>query len=178
MERAAVRMDKLIQDVLSYTQILREVPLEIIALDTLLRDLIDTYQDWQAPKADIQIAGTLPEVLGNEALLGQCLANLMGNAVKFVTPGTKPQVRVWAESLPDSVRLWIADSGLGIAPENHHRIFRMFERIHTASEYGGTGIGLTIVRKAMGRMGGRIGFQSELGVGSRFWIELQKAKGQ
>ena len=178
MERAAVRMDKLIQDVLSYTKILREVPMEAIDLDTLLRDIMDTYEDWQPPRADIQIDGRLPNVLGNEALLGQCLSNLFSNAVKFVAPGTKPQVRVRAESLPDHVRLWIADNGVGIAPENHNRVFRMFERIYTASEYSGTGIGLTLVRKAMERMGGRVGFESELGKGSRFWIELRKAPDQ
>jgi signal transduction histidine kinase len=176
MERASIRMDKLIQDVLSYTKILRDVQMEAIALDPLLRDLIDAYEDWQPPKADIQIDGTLPNVAGNEALLGQCLSNLITNAIKFVTPGTKPKVRIRAESMNENVRIWIADNGLGIAPENHSRIFRMFERVYTASEYSGTGIGLTIVRKAMERMGGRVGFESALGKGSRFWIELQKAK--
>lgn len=63
----------------------------------------------------------------------------------------------------------------GIAPENHSRVFGMFERINSAADYEGTGIGLTIVRKAAERMGARLGFESELGEGSRFWIELQKA---
>jgi len=172
MERASIRMDKLIQDVLSYTKILRDVPMESIALDTLLRDLIVTYEDWQLPRADIQIDGKLPNVFGNEALLSQCLSNLLGNAVKFVAPGAVPQVRVRAEHSPDHVRIWVVDNGLGIALENHSRVFRMFERIYTVSEYSGTGIGLTIVRKAMERMGGRVGFDSELGKGSRFWLEL------
>jgi signal transduction histidine kinase len=175
MERAAIRMDKLIQDVLSYTKILREVPMGVIALDTLLRDLIDTFEDWKPPRAKIQIDGTLPDVLGNEALLGQCLSNLLGNAVKFVTPGTLPQVRVWTEHVPDHVRIWIEDNGVGIASENHARVFRMFERIYTTNEYSGTGIGLTIVRKAMERMGGRVGLDSEFGKGSRFWLELNEA---
>jgi signal transduction histidine kinase len=54
----------------------------------------------------------------------------------------------------------------------------MFERIYSESEYSGTGIGLTIVRKAMERMGGHVGFESEFGKGSRFWIELMPAKDQ
>ena len=53
----------------------------------------------------------------------------------------------------------------------------MFERIHPASEYEGTGIGLTIVRKAVERMGGRVDFKSELGQGTRFWLELRKSEG-
>jgi len=175
MERAAIRMDQLIQDVLSYTKLLREVPMGVIALDPLLRDLIDTYEDWQPPRANIQIDGKLPDVFGNEALLGQCLFNLLSNAVKFVTPGTLPRVRVWAEYLPDHIRIWVVDNGVGIASENHTRVFRMFERLYATSEYSGTGIGLTIVRKAMERMGGRVGFDSEFGKGSRFWLELKQA---
>jgi signal transduction histidine kinase len=66
------------------------------------------------------------------------------------------------------------DNGIGIAPENHRRIFRLFERIHSVTEYEGTGIGLTIVRKATDRMGAEVGFESSLGRGSNFWIQLKK----
>ena len=61
------------------------------------------------------------------------------------------------------------------APEHHERIFRVFERLHRVTEYPGTGIGLAIVRKAMERMGGSSGVESEAGRGSRFWIELPRA---
>jgi len=173
MFRSSVRMDKLIQDVLSYTMVLgATVPLGRVALDTLVRDLIENSPDWGASKAEIQIEGTLPDVHGNEALLGQCISNLIGNAIKFVPPGAQAQIRISAESTPTDVRLWIKDNGIGIAPENHDRIFRMFDRIYSADEYVGTGIGLTIVRKDLERMGGRVGLQSELGKGSKFWIEL------
>ena len=73
------------------------------------------------------------------------------------------------------VRLWIEDNGIGIAPEYHERIFRMFERLHGAGVYPGTGIGLAIVKKASERMGGSVGVESELGRGSRFWITLRRA---
>jgi signal transduction histidine kinase len=72
------------------------------------------------------------------------------------------------------VRICIQDNGIGIAPESQGRIFRMFERINPASEYEGTGIGLPIARKAAERMGGEIGFESQVGQGSTFWIQLQK----
>jgi len=84
-------------------------------------------------------------------------------------------LEIWAEEREQSlIRLWVKDNGLGIAPENHERIFRMFERIHSTAEFEGTGIGLAIVRKAVERMGARVGFESELGAGSRFWIELRR----
>ena len=64
--------------------------------------------------------------------------------------------------------------GVGIAPEHQERVFRVFERLH-AKEYSGTGIGLSIVRKGIERMGGRVGLESVPGKGSRFWVELPKA---
>jgi len=69
--------------------------------------------------------------------------------------------------------VWFKDNGIGIAPENHKRIFRLFERIHPLTQYEGTGIGLTIVRKATERMGAEVGFESNPGAGSNFWIQLK-----
>ena len=175
--RSAVRLDRLIQDVLSYTKILHvKLPMERVDLDRLVRDLVETFPNGQPIKPEIRIHGTLPAVMGNEALLAQCVSNLLSNGAKFIAPGTTPHLEVSAETMKDaSIRVWFKDNGIGIAPVNHERIFRLFERIQPASEYEGTGIGLSIVRKAAERMGAQIGFDSELGKGTRFWIQLQKA---
>ena len=175
---SAGRLDKLVQEVLNYTRILRaEVPLTRIDLDKLVREILYSYPDWQPPQVDIQIEGTLPPVLGHEGFLTQCVSNLLSNAVKFVAPGVRPRVRIWAEPRNTRVRINFQDNGVGVAPEDETRIFRMFERIHPATDYEGTGIGLTIVRKAVERMGGRVDFESEPGQGSKFWLELRKSDG-
>lgn len=179
ISNSAARLDTLIQDVLSYTRIVR-APAELrpVDLDELVRGIIHSYPEFQPPRADIEIDGALPRVLGNEGFLSQCVSNLLGNAVKFVKPGQKPHVCIWAHVKRggDVVRICFEDNGIGIAPENHDRIFNMFERIHSVDQYEGTGIGLSIVKKAVERMRGRMGFQSELGKGSEFWIELLKIK--
>ncbi len=72
------------------------------------------------------------------------------------------------------IRLWVEDNGIGIAPEHQKRIFRVFERLHGIESYPGTGIGLAIVQKGVDRMGGQVGVESQLGQGSRFWIQLRK----
>ena len=105
--------------------------------------------------------------------------NLLTNAVKFVAPGASPRVKVWTEQRLDAqdaqmIRLWIEDNGIGIAPDDKERIFRLFERGRVMNKYAGTGIGLAIVQRGIERMGGRIGLESTVGVGSRFWVELPK----
>ncbi len=172
--RSAHRLDSLIQDVLSYSKILHAPnPVQPVDLDGLLRDIIATYPNGR--KAEFHIQGKLPSVLGNEAFLTQCFSNLLVNAAKFVAPGITPRVEIGTEDQEQPlVRIWIQDNGIGVAPQNHERIFKMFERVNPASKYEGTGIGLTIVRKAAERMGAQVGFESELGKGSRFWIQLKK----
>ncbi len=170
---AAGRMDALITDALNYSKVVRtELTLEPVDVGALLHDMLDTYPNLQPPNAEISLAGEFPPVLGNAAALTQCFSNLLGNAVKFVAPGTRPRVRIWAETRDDCVRLWFEDNGIGIPQEYQAHIFDMFYRGERT--YEGTGIGLALVRKNTERMGGKVGVESEPGKGSRFWLELQK----
>ena len=73
------------------------------------------------------------------------------------------------------VRFWFEDKGLGIEPRYHRRIFELFERLHGIESYPGTGVGLALVKKVVKKMKGEVGLESQLGRGSRFWIELPAA---
>lgn len=174
---SADRMDRMVRDILNYSKTAREeLPLEAVDSGRLLREIIYSYPDLSPEKVDMVMEGEFPEVLGNAAALTQCFSNLLGNAVKFVPPGTKPAVRIRAEDLGSEVRISITDNGIGIAPDQQERIFDLFQQV--SKSYGGTGVGLAIVRKAVARMGGRLGVDSTPGKGSRFWIEIRKAAGQ
>jgi signal transduction histidine kinase len=170
---AANRLDRLIQDVLTYSRVGRiDTPLHLVDLDKLVRDIIEQYPAFHPPRAEIQIKAPLGSVKANEAALTQCISNLLGNAVKFVTPGTAARLKIWSQPAGAEVRLCIEDNGIGIAPTHKERIFRIFERVHNDKSYEGTGIGLAIAKKAIERMEGEIGFDSEPGRGSTFWIQL------
>jgi len=175
MRAAATRMDQLITDALSYSQAVRsELRLRPVDLAVLLGGILDSYPAFTSANASIDVRGDLPKVQGNEAGLTQCLSNLLHNAVKFVKPGQKPEVKIWAEHRQKTIRLWVEDKGVGIPQDGRQKLFEMFQRMH-GPEYEGTGIGLALVRKVMERMGGRVGVESEPGEGSRFWIELPAA---
>ena len=176
------RMDHLVRDALNYTRVLRrDFPLRPVALLPLLQGLLESYPELCPHQNEIQLAPNLPVVVGNEAVLTECFSNLLRNAVKFVAPGARPQVRVWAETAPGPdappgfVHIWVEDNGIGIPEHAYQRVFTMFQRLHATDAYPGTGIGLAIVRKGIERIGGRVGVESQEGKGSRFWVELRAA---
>jgi PAS domain S-box-containing protein len=170
---AASRLDKLLTDAVHYTRILHlQMPVEAVDLGRLIRGLIESYPNLHPDTAEICLEEPLPVVLGSESLLTQCFSNLLGNAVKFVAPGARPCIRVRAEPARDqSVRIWVEDNGIGIPDGVNDRLFGMFQRFNT--DFEGTGIGLAIVRKVTEQMGGTVGVESELGRGSRFWVQLR-----
>jgi PAS domain S-box-containing protein len=174
ISQAAKQMDTLIRDLLAFSRLARDkVDLMPIDLGPLLREVISEMRLEGSPA---RVVGSGPSVLGNKVLLSQVFSNLISNALKFMAPGTTPEVQVKAVEGPDGwVRTWVEDNGIGIASEYHEKIFQVFERLNDASAYPGTGIGLAIVRRAVGRMGGRVGVESEEGKGSRFWVDLPKA---
>jgi PAS domain S-box-containing protein len=172
--QGATRMDLLIEDLLEFSRIARaDIHLRPIQIAAVVRDIrIHLAVDIEDKKANLIVAEPLPVVLGDRMLITQALTNLVSNALKFVSNGTAPVVQVSAEARENAVRILIRDNGFGIAPEHHERVFRIFERLNPADAYPGTGVGLAIVKKAVQRMNGRLGVESEAGKGSCFWIEL------
>lgn len=172
---AAEKMDNLIQGLLSYSRISnQEIDIHTVNLQELFSELLHKQQTLIAEcNARIEISEPLPLVAGHYLALYQAIENLILNSLKFVTPGVAPHVQIGSQEYAGKIRLYIKDNGIGIAPEYHSRIFNIFERLHGRS-YDGTGIGLTIVKKSVERMGGQITLDSDTGMGSTFWIELPK----
>jgi PAS domain S-box-containing protein len=168
----AAKMDRLMQDVLAFSRVSRAgIAKTLINMDALLETVIEQNPDLLEARERILIATPLGDVVGHEPSLVQCLSNLLQNALKFVPKDRVPEIRVFSETRGERVRLTVCDNGIGISPEHQGRIFGIFERAGPSS-IGGTGIGLAIVKRAVERMGGGTGVDSQLGKGACFWIEL------
>lgn len=175
IRRASLRLDRLVQDVLTYSKVSKnEATLQQVNVALLMEEVLHNYPEL-TEKATITIETPLPVVMAHESYLTQCISNILGNAIKFVAPGVQPEIKIGAESQGENVRIYFSDNGIGIAPEHQERIFKLFGRIHPDNAFPGTGIGLTIVKKAIERMGGSVDLESESGRGTCFWLTLRKA---
>ncbi|MBI2787247.1 MAG: hypothetical protein HYX59_01065 [Elusimicrobia bacterium] len=174
---AALRMDHLIADLLQFSRLtLDEItPVPVAPSPVLAQVVAELGPLIRATKAHVDVAPSLPVVMGDPGPLSLIFSNLVSNALKFTPAGVPPWVRVRAEPREGWVRFIVEDDGIGVAPVYQSRIFEVFQRLHTEDEYPGTGIGLAIVRRAAERMGGSCGVDSSPGRGSRFWVDLKTA---
>ncbi|MDX2197672.1 MAG: ATP-binding protein [Phycisphaerae bacterium] len=172
------RLTKLIEDVLSVSQIesgggrLVRAPVRV---EELLRQTMQEMQaaaDAKQIKLGLKIPSKVPMVSGDKHRLHQVWTNLIGNAIKYTPEGRSVSVEV--ESEEGRLRTRVTDTGIGIAPEHHEKIFEKFYRVDdpgvAATE--GTGLGLAITREILRMHGGSIRVESELGKGSTFVIDL------
>ncbi len=169
------RMQRLIDDLLAYSHLAAApVSRQRVDLAEVVRQAVDACREAvQQAQAAVRI-GSLPAVLGSPALLGQVFQNLVSNALKF-RGARAPVIDISATTEGDRCRVAVVDNGMGIAPEHCERIFELFERLHAAGEYPGSGIGLAVCRRVVERHGGRIWVESQPGQGSRFYVELPLA---
>lgn len=173
---ASRRMDAFVQDLLNYSRISRaEVKPERVELSQAVETVLATLAPHiEARDAQVTVAPDLPAVLADRTLVERVLENLLSNAIKFVDADRTPAVSVEADEEERRVRIKIRDNGVGIAHGQVERAFKAFERLDPG-RFSGTGVGLTIVEKAVERMGGDVGVRSEEGRGSTFWVLLPAA---
>jgi light-regulated signal transduction histidine kinase (bacteriophytochrome) len=115
-----------------------------------------------------------PAILVERTLLGQILRNLIGNGLKFNRSPQKMVEINWQEAPTAGMKITVRDNGIGIEPRFFEQIFGIFQRLHTRSEFEGTGIGLAIVRKAAQQLHGSVHIESAPGAGSCFTLVLPR----
>lgn len=170
----AERMQQLIDDLLEYSRVGRtNSKMEEVDFNEILQDVEKNLNSLiKENRASIRAQSELPVVKGFKYELVRVMQNLISNAIKFKKPGTDPVVEIGAEKKKKHWVFSVKDNGIGISEEHSERIFNIFERLHSKSEYTGTGIGLAVARKIIDRHGGRIWAKSGEGKGSIFYFTL------
>jgi signal transduction histidine kinase len=182
----ADRMRRLIEDLLSYARLDKSAKApEPLALEDILAHSIDNLSaNIRDTKAEVTVAiDHAPIVMGDNVRLTRLFQNLIANAIKFKRPGKIPLVRVTFKDgdQADAHGKWIVrieDQGIGIHPDHHEMLFKLFQRLNTRDEFEGSGIGLAVSKKIAEQHSGRIWFNSEFGKGSTFYVALNKADAQ
>ena len=171
---ASAQMSELIDDLLRYSRLGRKAVRvqSVPVLGVLTRVRNDLRERIAATGAKLVVADDLPVIRTSSTLLRQVFTNLIDNALTYHRPGVPPHVEIDCEVRSNSIVLSVADNGIGIPPEFHDKIFRIFQRLHSQEEYPGTGIGLSIVRKAAELLGGTVWLESTEGEGTTFYVEL------
>ena len=170
----AKRMQKIILDLLNYSRITSvRKPMAPTDFDEEVKSVVRNLNSTiQSTNAKVQV-GELPILVAEQSQIYQLFLNLIDNALKFVD-NKNPLVKVDAVEHPREWEFTISDNGIGIKEEFREKIFEIFQRLHTQSEYPGTGVGLAVCQKIVQLHGGRIWFSSIYGEGTTFHFTISK----
>ncbi len=179
-ERRLIALQSLIRDLLALGALKGALP-ETEKTDVILNGVVNRVVDTIHPEVEeknieftVEVPDTLLTIKGNDDDLERLLGNLLENAVKYTPPGGKVRLQLSLDN--NTLRLLVADTGIGISPESMPRIFEEFYRAKNAKEMGqeGTGLGLSLVKHIVDRYHGEIGVESKLGEGSTFIVTLPR----
>ncbi|MEW6305523.1 MAG: PAS domain S-box protein [Verrucomicrobiota bacterium] len=170
------KMGQLIDDLLSFSRMGR---VEMNRLPVNLAELVktvcrDVRHDCEGRNVAWQVA-TLPQVRGDAALLHQVMLNLVSNALKYTRPRTEARIEIGCHDTPAETVVFVRDNGVGFDMKYVDKLFGVFQRLHRASEFEGTGIGLANVRRIIARHGGRTWAEGVPNEGATFYFSLPKA---
>ncbi len=188
MQLAAERMRILIKDVLAYSRIaIKRESAKAIDLNQLLRDVTGDLETAILEKNALIQIDTLPTITGDSAQLRQLFQNLISNSLKFTKPGRRPELQLRytvqrgrdtdlpvspGDNMTQFYRFELSDNGIGFDAHQAEKIFQVFQRLHSRSEYQGTGIGLAIVQKVVENHRGYIRAEGQPGQGATFTVLL------
>jgi light-regulated signal transduction histidine kinase (bacteriophytochrome) len=170
---ASEHMGRMIADLLTFSRIGRaELRKVWLNLGDTVRDVQRELQPQEKGRRVAWVVGDMPEVFADPFLIRQAVLNLLANAVKFSRARPNTRIEISAETTPTEHIVRIADNGVGFDMKYASKLFGVFQRLHPASEFEGTGIGLANVRRIVQRHGGRTWAESTVDDGAMFYFSL------
>jgi PAS domain S-box-containing protein len=173
---SAKRMGTLIDDLLAFSRIGRSETREtMVSFEQLVKEVqSEVWHDTEGRNITWRI-GPLPDLYGDRAMLKLALVNLISNAIKFTRYRPYPEIEIGCEEKPtEGVVLFVRDNGVGFDMKYVNKLFGVFQRLHRAEEFEGTGIGLATVQRIIRRHGGQVWAEGHLDKGATFYFSLPK----
>ncbi len=176
IRKSTLQMNQLIDDLLGYSRLERSLfKQENIDLKAFVEALVMNFiEDLNHYGFKVELNVPVVKIVADKTGLSIALRNYIQNAIKFSAGQKSPHIQIGFEAHPETWMIWVKDNGIGFEMKYHDRIFEIFQRLHRAEDFPGTGVGLAMVAKAVHRMGGRIWAESAPGKGSAFFTELPK----
>jgi signal transduction histidine kinase len=179
ISQSANRMGKLIDDLLSFSRLTRKEMEDVrIDLNDLAASVLQEIREGSPPRMVRVTVGNLPAVQGDPSMMRQALLNLLGNAFKFTRHTPDPAVEIGATVGPQEITISVRDNGVGFDMQYAHKLFGVFQRLHSEGEFEGTGVGLALVQRIVHRHGGRIWAEASEGKGASFFFTLPVPRGE
>ena len=174
VRRGAEQMGELIEDLLAYSRLeRRDLRVGRLSPDEVVGKVVSMYaEEARARGVELRASVVCASVSADPDGLEMALRNLLDNAFKFSAGVAHPRVEIGGRQENAHCLLWVRDNGIGFDMKFHDRIFEIFQRLQRAEDYPGTGIGLSLARKAMRRMGGEVWADSAPGAGATFYLRL------
>jgi light-regulated signal transduction histidine kinase (bacteriophytochrome) len=173
----AQRMGVLIDELLAFSRLGRkEIQMTEVDMTALARTTFESLNAQHNGSKAAFYLGSLPKGTGDRVLLGQVWANLIANALKFSSKRDRPLIEVSAISDEEEHVYFVRDNGAGFDPRYRAKLFGVFQRLHDAAEFPGTGVGLALVQRIVVRHGGRVWAEGRPGEGASFYFTLPKER--
>jgi len=172
----AARMRQIILDLLDFSRVGKDdKESEVVDLNEILHEVVRMQRTHIRDRQAKVVFSNLPKINGYPTQLLQLFQNLVANGLKYSSPDRKPEIVIRAEEQGDIWEIEVKDNGIGIEKEYFDKIFIIFQRLHSQGDFGGgTGMGLAIVKKIVDGMRGKISLESEVGLGTSFYISIPK----
>lgn len=168
------RMDRLIEDLLSFARLRRHaVATELLDMRALANEALRDIESTNEGKVSIRM-GELPAVMADRSLMWEVWSNLLSNAFKFSGQQAQSVIEISGRQDADTCTYQVRDNGVGFNMKYYDRLFGVFERLHDAEAFPGSGVGLAIVRSALDKHQGKVWAESEIGVGTSFYFSLPR----
>jgi len=172
IQRSTSQMGTLLKGLLKLSRLGRAaIEIGLLDMNILIKEVTSSYEFQIREKDATLIVENLPPAMGDRVQINQVFSNLIDNALKYLDPERKGSIRVSGKQMDDKIVYCVSDNGLGFLEEFNHKIFELFHRLDPAKS-SGDGMGLTIVRKIVERHQGEVWAESNLNVGSRFYVSL------